>query len=229
LAACSPAGAATCRRLADRFNRRHRRGSGVSVGRQYVAQVLRRYRPQIAHRRAVWLKKPASAVPINDTWALDLTQISEPDLAPRTLVLGLIDHGSRQLVSLRVLKRKTSLAVLRVLLDAVERYGIPRCLRTDNEAMFDSALFRFGLRWLGIRPQRSEVRCPWQNGRIERFFGTLKRELGDIAPANWGPLSHRLASFDYYNYARPHMALQGRTPHAVWNDARRASWRRDSG
>ena len=30
---------------------------------------------------------------------------------------------------------------------------------------------------LGIRHQRTEPHCPWQNGRVERFFGTLKASL----------------------------------------------------
>jgi transposase InsO family protein len=30
---------------------------------------------------------------------------------------------------------------------------------------------------LDIRHQRSDVACPWQNGRIKRFFGTLKQSL----------------------------------------------------
>jgi transposase InsO family protein len=30
---------------------------------------------------------------------------------------------------------------------------------------------------LGNRQQRIEPGCPWQNGRVERFIGTVKREL----------------------------------------------------
>ena len=50
-------------------------------------------------------------------------------------------------------------------------------LRTDNEAVLVSRLFRCGLWLLGIRQQRIEPGCPWQNGRVERFIGTVKREL----------------------------------------------------
>jgi transposase InsO family protein len=49
------------------------------------------------------------------------------------------------------------------LIEAIKRYGKPRIVRTDNEAVFTSKVFRFAL--LGIRHQRTDPGCPWQNGR----------------------------------------------------------------
>ena len=60
---------------------------------------------------------------------------------------------------------------------AIGKYGTPKFLRTDNESIFTSRLFRGALFLLGIRQQRSDPGCPWQNGRVERFFGTLKNKL----------------------------------------------------
>ena len=40
-----------------------------------------------------------------------------------------------------------------------------------------AARSRFLLLLSDIRHQRSELHCPWQNGRIERLFGTLKQRL----------------------------------------------------
>lgn len=92
-------------------------------------------------------------------------------------LLGIVDHGTRRCLSLNALKDKASITILRSLLDAIERFGAPRALRTDNEAVFDSRLVRCALAWLSIRHQTIERHCPWQNGRIERFFGTLKASL----------------------------------------------------
>ena len=44
-----------------------------------------------------------------------------------------------------------------------------------------SRLFRFVLFLLGIRHQRTDLHCPRQNGRVERFFGTLKHSLNRLA------------------------------------------------
>jgi putative transposase len=42
-----------------------------------------------------------------------------------------------------------SLTLLKALIAAVKRYGKPRVIRTHNESVFVSKLFRFGLRILG--------------------------------------------------------------------------------
>ena len=41
----------------------------------------------------------------------------------------------------------------------------------------------------GVRQQFSMPGCPWQNGRIERLFGTLKGELDEIAVASGAALA----------------------------------------
>jgi transposase InsO family protein len=41
---------------------------------------------------------------------------------------------------------------------------------------------------LGIRMQRTDVHCPWQNGRIEQLFGTLKAALAKRARTIEGTL-----------------------------------------
>jgi len=44
--------------------------------------------------------------------------------------------------------------------------------RVVNSRAFGSVLLL-----AGIRQQRSDPGCPWQNGRIKRLFGTFKRKL----------------------------------------------------
>jgi putative transposase len=78
---------------------------------------------------------------------------------------------------LQRLSDKSSWTLLQELVQAVKRYGRPQFVRTDNEAVLVSRVFTFGLWLLGNRQQRIEPGCPWQNGRVERFIGTVKREL----------------------------------------------------
>ncbi|MEK6581435.1 MAG: integrase core domain-containing protein, partial [Nitrospirota bacterium] len=115
------------------------------------------------------------------------------------------------------LKDKASITILRCLLDAVESYGKPRFLRTDNESVFTSWLFRLGLWLMGIRHQLIEKSCPWQNGKIERFFGTLKEKLNQWQVNNQEQLNGALVQFRFwYNHVRPHQNLDGRTSAEVW-------------
>ena len=117
----------------------------------------------------------------------------------------------------RALVDKSLLRLVQELVQAVKQYGRPQFLRTDNEAVFVSRWFRVGLWLLGIRHQRSEPGCPWQNGRVERFIGTVKRAL-EIEPipdnADFAQALHDIRG--WYNHDRPHDHLQGRTPAEVW-------------
>jgi transposase InsO family protein len=107
--------------------------------------------------------------------------------------------------------------LLQELIQAVKQYGRPQFLRTDNEAVLVSRLFRVGLWLLGIRQQRIQPGCPWQNGRVERFIGTVKRELRQDVLTGDRDLKSKLTSIrTWYNHDRPHDHLQGRTPAEVW-------------
>ena len=133
-------------------------------------------------------------------------------------ILGIVEHKSRQSLGLSALKDKASITILRFLLDAVEHYGKPKSLRTDNEPVFTSRLFKSGLWLIGIRHQLIDKGCPWQNGRIERFFGTLKEKLDQWQANSPEQLNGALAQFRFwYNHVRPHQNLDGRTPVEVWN------------
>ncbi|MEM9594705.1 MAG: integrase core domain-containing protein [Acidobacteriota bacterium] len=70
-------------------------------------------------------------------------------------------------------------------------------MRTDNEAVFTSRRFRWVLIVLGLRHQLTQVASPWQNGRVERFFGTLKGNwtLRGHLPRSWDELEAEIRDF----------------------------------
>jgi transposase InsO family protein len=104
------------------------------------------------------------------------------------------------------------------LITAIESYGKPKAIRTDNESVFTSRLFRLGLWILGIRHQRTQIHSPWQNGRIERFFGTFKK-YSDKVIFNTKKIQFALDEFQYwYNAIRPHRHLNGLTPDEQWEE-----------
>lgn len=134
------------------------------------------------------------------------------------MILGLLDHGTRACLRLVKLTDKSSLTILRELIVAFRRYGIPPQLRTDNEACLVSRTLRLALLLLGIQHQRMKLHCPWQNGRIERFFGTLKGRLDRILIADGDDLACKLFEFRcWYNHVRPHQHLFGLTPAEAWS------------
>lgn len=206
-----------CRTLANIFNRRYAASRKMTVGKSFVADTVRRHQYEIqAMRRKIKHARP-KPVPRNRVWGLDLT--GKVDTAGNLhMIFGLIDHGSRTLLRLAALPNKCSWTLLGHLFLAIGKYGKPRAIRTDNEACFTSRLFRTVLALSGIRHQRSELHCPWQNGRIERLFGTLKQKLDQWEIAGFKALNLSLAEFRFfYNVVRPHQHLQGRTPHEAWH------------
>ena len=70
----------------------------------------------------------------------------------------------------------------------------------------------------GVRHRLTALGCPWENGRIERVFGTLKVELDRLAVVSSVALASLLGEFAvWYNAIRPHQHLGGATPMEAWS------------
>lgn len=194
---------AGCRTIEAIFNRRFAAVSGITVGKTYVARVL------IADRRVARVRaaQAPESWPHNARWGLDLTSVLGAD-GRRYWILGIIEYRSCALLLLEVLIRKAATALARALSQAFERFGLPRTILTDNEGPFRSRLWKRLLRRAGVRHRRIRPYSPWQNGRIERFFGTLKSKLRPRGAQSRLGLQRDLDLFRYwYNRVRPHQAL----------------------
>lgn len=205
-----------CRSIALTFNRLHAARHGTTVSKSWVARLVRAKRLEIEARRREWKRRIPRPMASNLVWGLDLTgkMDARGDVHP---ILGIVDHGSRLAVSLEALSTKATVTILRALLAAIERHGRPRAIRTDNDGAFTSRRFGFVLWALGIRHQRTEPHCPWQNGRVERCFGTLKQKLDRWSVDGLEQLGLALGDFRaWYNHVRPHQHLHGQTPAEAW-------------
>jgi putative transposase len=180
-----------CRGLADIFNRLFFSKRRMTVGKTFVSELLRKHRYEIeVARRQIKNRRPRP-VPKNQVWAIDLTGKGTLDGRTR-LVLGILEHSSRAALCLEAPPTKSSWTLISKLVEAIRRYGKPRAVRTDNEAVFTSRTFHLALALLGIRHQRIDPGCPWQNGRALREFRF------------------------FYNHVRPHQNLAGLTPAEAW-------------
>lgn len=135
---------ASCRTLADIFNRRYAGSRKMTVGRTFVAYTVLRYRYEIEVLRRSLKHRVPPALPRNLVWGLDLTGKTDSQ-GKLHMVFGLLDHGSRGLLTLAALPDKGSWTLLGHLFLAIGKYGKPRAVRTDNEACFTSRVFRFVL------------------------------------------------------------------------------------
>jgi transposase InsO family protein len=75
-----------------------------------------------------------------------------------------------------------------------------RYLILDNDAIFSPEVSR-SIERFGIGPRRTAFRSPWQNGKAERFVGSVRRELLDhIVVLGEDQLRRLLREYvDYYN------------------------------
>ena len=150
----------SCYKLADTFNRRFKTARQMSVGKTFVWEIIKTHQYEIAILRKDIRNRKPRPVPKNLIWGMDLT--GKTDTTGKTHhVLGILEHASRSALCLSAIKNKASITLLRYLLDAIEQFDKPKIIRTDNEAVFTSRLFRFGLWLLGIKHQRIDKGCPW--------------------------------------------------------------------
>ena len=108
--------------------------------------------------------------------------------------------------------------VLETVQNAVDKYGTPAIINSDQGSQFTSAEYKALLKKLHIR-QSMDGRSRWaDNIMIERWFRSLKTEEIYINEYR-SPRELKQALERYitqYNSERPHEALDYRTPDAVF-------------
>ena len=87
-------------------------------------------------------------------------------------------------------------------------------LRVDNRSQYTSREFRSSMAALGITLEYIYVNTPEQNGHIESFHKTLKKEY--VWPHEFADIGEAReviqAAFHDYNHSRIHSALEYLTP-----------------
>jgi transposase InsO family protein len=155
-------------------------------------------------------------------WQMDLVSgIFLADGTEAKLVTGVDDH-SRFCVICQVVPRATGRATCLAFAGALRRFGVPGEVLTDNGKQFTDRFGKGGevlfdriCRDNGIIHRLTQPRHPTTTGKIERFHGSLRRELLDDA-VPFADLAAAQAAIDgwvtEYNTTRPHQAIGMATP-----------------
>ena len=129
-------------------------------------------------------------------------------------VFLVLHHGRRKVVHFAVTRNPSMRWVIQQLREAMPYGHQPRFLFRDNDGIYGNGVGDL-LDSCRIEKVRTAYRCPWQNPFVERFVGTLRRELLDhVIVLGQGHLERLLREFieAYYPPARPHQGLDGDTP-----------------
>ncbi len=162
-------------------------------------------------RSTTWL--PFLRNHLDVSWAIDFFTVTTINFAAYYVFL-VFDHGRRRVIHFAVTRNPFMNWVIQQLRETMP-FGLqPKYLFRDNDGIYGNGVRAF-LDSCGIEEVRTAYRSPWQNPFVERFIGTLRREMLDhVIVLSQSHLERLLREFieDYYHVARPHQGLDGDTP-----------------
>ncbi len=147
------------------------------------------------------------------SWAIDFFTVTTINFAT-VYVFLVFEHGRRRVVHLATTRNTTMEWVIQQLRNAMPFGEQLRYLFRDNDGIYGHGVALFLESW-GIDEVRTAPQSPWQSPYVERFIGTLRRELlNHVIVLSEAHLERLLREFieEYYHVARPHQGLGGDTP-----------------
>ena len=178
------------------------------------SDTIRRYMARSntpPHKPTGWL--PFMHNHLDTSWAIDFLTVITLNFS-FLYVFVVFEHGHRKVVHFATTSHPSMAWVIQQLREAMPFEQQPKYLFRDNDAIYGHGVPAF-LDSCGIEEVRSAYRSPWQNPYVERFFGTLRRELLDhVIVLNEKHLNRLLREYleEYYHPSRPHQGLNGDTP-----------------
>ena len=124
-----------------------------------------------------------------------------------------IEHGRRRILHFNCTAHPTGEWIVQQLREALPLPCPYRYILFDRDAKFSNDVLVM-LKASGIKPLRTSVRSPWQNGIAERWIGSARREMFDHVIALNECHLRRLGReyLAYYHEDRTHIGLEKTTP-----------------
>jgi putative transposase len=163
----------------------------------------------------------------NEVWSWDFVE-DQTERGSKLRMLTLLDEYTRQCLAVHVAWSIRAVDVITVVEAAMERYGVPEHLRSDNGPEFIAYAIQDWLEAKEVKAIYIKPGSPWENGHIESFHDKfrdecLNREIfGSLLEAKVLVEQWRID----YNTNRPHSSLRYQTPQEVadrWQTTLRAS------
>jgi len=214
---------AGARMLRDLLNQ-----EGFKAGRKHVRTLMRRMgvealycKPRTtkrnpAHRVYPYLLRGLPITRSNQVWAMDITYI--PMKRGFVYLTVVMDWYSRRVLSYRVSITMDTSFCLDALEEAIEKYGKPEIMNTDQGSQYTSLVFTQYLKENEIRISMDGKGAWRDNVFIERLWRTVKYEHVYLhAYESTSEAKSKIGNyFGFYNRRRPHSKLDRLTPDQVY-------------
>lgn len=150
----------------------------------------------------------------NMVWVSDFTRL--PFHGQVIYLATVMDIFDRRVKGWCLLNSHTVQLTVTALMAAVEQYGRPMILHSDQGSEYKSLVYTSLAESLGIRLSMSHKSAPWENGYQESFYAQFKVDLGDWNRfKTLGELAVAVyLQIHYYNNSRIHSKLK--MPPAVY-------------
>ncbi len=124
-----------------------------------------------------------------------------------------IEHGRRKILHFNVTRYPTAEWVVQQLREAFPDAGPFRYAILDRDSIFNADVIAF-LKATGLKPKRTSIQSPWQNGISERWVGSCRREILDhVIALNEQHLRRLVRDYvAYFQEDRIHDSLAKDTP-----------------
>lgn len=161
----------------------------------------------------------------NELWQMDFKGLKFPRVPYEAL--SILDDASRFCVGLIAVADQSFLSVWDALWNLFGEYGLPEAILCDNGPAFGSSRLpshlAVNLMKLRVRLAHGRPYHPQTQGKVERFHGTMARELGPaLRPPTREEAQAAYRAFrDTYNWERPHEALAMAVPGSAYRSSSR--------
>ena len=174
-------------------------------------------KPDRSHSIYPYLLKSIVICKPNQVWSTDITYV--PMENGFLYKVAFIDWYSRYILSYRISNTIDTDFIIDALTGALNAYGIPEIINTDQGSQFTSAAFIEALKAHEIQISMDGKGRAIDNVRIERYWRSYKYEMVYLHCINDGYQLKALTDeyVLFYNTIRPHQNLNDLTPSEVYH------------
>jgi|TARA_B100001964_G_C14187194_1_gene579212 putative transposase len=204
------------------------RQEGFDVGRKHVGTLMKKMgvealyckprttKPHPGHKIYPYLLRNLEVTRPNQVWAMDFTYI--PMRQGFVYLVAVVDWYTRKALSWRISNTMDVHFCIDALTEAIDRYGVPEIMNTDQGSQFTSEAFTGLLKENDIQISMDGKGAWRDNVFVERLWRSVKYEdvylkaYESVQAVREGINQY----FKFYNSRRPHSSHNDRTPDQVY-------------